>query len=55
MVWVIKIPDVDDVILDDPTAFLKRDADKGSGEHIAPILYGNERVDMRSESVLFPK
>jgi hypothetical protein len=49
IVWVIKIPDVDDVIMDDPNVFLKRDTDKGSGEHIAPILCGNEKVDMRSE------
>jgi hypothetical protein len=55
MVWVIKIPDVDDVIMDDPNVFLKRDADKGSGEHIAPIFCGNDKVDMRSESLMFPK
>jgi hypothetical protein len=55
MVWVIKIPDVDDVIMDDPNAFIKRGAGKGSGEHIAPILYGNETVNMRSEFLVFPK
>jgi hypothetical protein len=55
LVWVIKIPDVDDVIMGDLNTFFKRGADKGSGEHIGPILYGNEKVDMRSESLMFPK
>ncbi|KAF9504958.1 hypothetical protein BS47DRAFT_1400861 [Hydnum rufescens UP504] len=55
MVWVIKIPHVDDVIMNDPNVFIKADASKGSGEHIAPMLYENEQVGMTSESLVFPK
>jgi len=36
--------------LDDPNAFIKVDAIKGSREHTTPILYRNEKVCMRGVS-----
>jgi hypothetical protein len=55
MVWVIKIPDIDDVIMDDPNASIKADAIKRFQRTRSPKIPWKRKGEHEGESLIFSK
>ncbi|KAF9507253.1 hypothetical protein BS47DRAFT_321495 [Hydnum rufescens UP504] len=55
MVWVVKIPEIDDVIIDDPNVSIKADAIKRFRRTRGPKILSKRNGKHEGESRMFPK